>query len=547
MRLSKRLLFLLAISFLASGVSAHEEKHQHPAGKPEDFGSVHFPVSCTPAAQKQFGRAVAILHSFGYQLAEKAFSGVVASDSGCAMGYWGIAMSLYHPIWYPPDGESLKKGWAAVEKAKSVGAKTDRERDYIGAIEVFYKDSDRLDHGTRAVSYEKAIEGVYRRYPEDREAAAFYGLALLSTAPATDKTYANQKKAADILEKVFTEEPRHPGAAHYIIHSFDSPALAARALSAARSYAKIAPSASHALHMPSHIFTRLGLWQESIDSNRASAAAAKQEAIQLKMAGTHGQQLHAMDYLEYAYLQGGRDAEAKRVVDELASFSKAEPETLTEGYAFAAIPARYAIERGRWSEAASLALRPSAFPWDRFPYAEAVTRFGRALGAARSADLAGARKEVERLQSLHDEQAKVKEGYNFADQVEILRREAAASLAQADGRKEEAVKLLRSAAELEDSTEKHPVTPGAILPAHELLGDLFLELHQPADALREFEASLQASPNRFHGLSGAARAAQAAGDRQKAQALYTKLLAVCDRADGARPEVTEARAYLASK
>ncbi len=501
---------------------------------PEKLGHVHFPVSCTAEAQKQFDRAVALLHSFWYAEAAKAFTAVTETDPDCAMGYWGIGMSLWYPLWEPPSTATLKKGSDALEKAKASPSKTERERDYIAAIEAFYKDSHKLDHRTRALAYEKAMEQVYRRYPDDREAALFYALALNATAVPTDKTCENQRKAGEILERIFAKQPDHPGVAHYIIHSFDYPPLASRALSAARKYGQIAPSVPHALHMPSHIFTRLGLWQESIQSNRDAAAAAKEQ-------GWVFEQLHAMDYLMYAFLQGAQDAEAKRVLHERNSFTKEMPENFASAYAFAAIPARYAIERRRWSEAAALEPRPS-----RIIYSEAITYFARAIGSARTGNVANARKDLETLQSLHGALIEAKQGY-WADQVEIQRRAAAAWLAHAEGKRDEAISLMRAAADLEDSTEKHPVTPGSIVPARELLGDLLLELHEPAKALNEFEASLQASPSRFHGLYGAARSAELSGNQEKAKTYYAQLIAVCNHADSERPELQHAKIFLAKK
>ena len=528
---------------LASAASTHEG-HQHPAGGLERLGTVHFPVSCNAAARLEFERGVAMLHSFWFEEAGKAFSHVTETDPGCAMGYWGVAMSLYHPLWDPPDTTALRQGRTAVEKAESVGVQTERERDYLAAVEAFYQDAEKLDHRTRALAYEKAMERVYLRYPEDREAAVLYALALDATALPTDKTYANQQKAGAILEKVFAEEPNHPGVAHYIIHSYDYPPLAGRALSAARSYAKIAPSVPHALHMPSHIFIRLGLWQEAIQSNRASAAAAREHAAQAFPGSAWDQQLHAMDYLAYAYLQRDQGREAKGVLDELDAIQKAEPESGTSAYAFTAIPARYTLERHRWAEAALLTLRPNTFPWSRYRWAEANLYFARALGAARAGDGASARQEVEKLQSLHDTLVKAAQSY-WADEVDIQRRAAAAWLARAEGKNQEAVTLMRSAAELEDATEKHPVTPGPILPARELLGDLLLELNEPGQALQEFEISLRASPNRFNGLSGAARAAQLAGDPEKARTYYAQLVSLCGNADSTRTELAEARTFLA--
>ncbi len=548
MKLSK--LFALAplvALFLASLIRAQDDhQHQRHHDSPENLGQVNFPISCSPSAQKRFNRAAALLHSFWYEEAEKAFTEVTAIDPGCAMGYWGIAMSNYHPLWAPPTPAELKRGSAAVEKAKATGAKTDRERDYIAAIEAFYKDSEKLDHRARAVAYEKAMEQVYRRHPQDREAAIFYALSLLGTALPTDKSYANQKRAAEILNRVLPAEPEHPGVAHYIIHSFDYPELAEFALPAARSYAKIASSSPHALHMPSHIFTRLGLWQESIQSNIASAEAAKNHVAKTHPGAASFDQLHAMDYLEYAYLQGAQDLKAKAVFDELSRISKLDLENLAAAYAFAAIPARYTLERRRWAEAAKITLHPSAFPWSKFPYAEAIIYFARAVGAARSGDASAARKDVEKLAAIQSALAGAKDAY-WADQVEIERRAAAAWLAFAEGDREKALETMRSAADLEDSTEKHPVTPGAIIPAREMLGDLLIELNRPEQALREFEASLRKAPNRFNGLYGAARAAAASGNRTKAAEYYARLVKLGERADGARPELEQAKKFLTRK
>lgn len=540
MRPNMFLLFAVLAMCLCAAPAAAQDK-----GAPgEKLGTVSFPTSCTLAAQMKFERAVAMLHSFWYEEAVKAFTTVTQTDASCAMGYWGVAMSIYYPLWYPPSEVTLKKGWAAVEKAKAAGGKTPRERDYIGAIEAFYKDSDKLDHRTRTLAYERAMEQIYLRYPQDREAAVFYALALDATAAPTDKMYGNPLKAAAILEKVFAEQPSHPGVAHYLIHSYDYPTLASRALPAARSYAKIAPSVPHALHMPSHIFTRLGLWQESIDSNRASEAAGKDYVAKTGGEGVWDQTLHAMDYLAYASLQVAQDQGAKRILEELVTFRKAEPESLPAAYATAAIPARYALERRSWAEAAGLTTPPMAFPWSRYPWGEAIISFARALGAARSGDITSTRKEVDKLQSFRDALTQAKNTY-WADQVEVQRRAAAGMLARAEGRNQEALDMLRSAADLEGSTEKHPVTPAPIVPARELLGELLIELNQPGPGLREFETSLTAEPNRFRSLFGAARAAELSGDVAKAKAFYGKLVTLCDRADTERPELRQAKAFLA--
>ncbi|MCI0389294.1 MAG: hypothetical protein MOB07_11105 [Acidobacteria bacterium] len=537
------------ITALCFSVTLSQEKHQHDhQHDTSELGRVNFPVSCNGAASKQFNRSVAWLHSFEFEEAERTFTAVSVADPKCAMAYWGIAMSNYHPIWAPPTPAELKRGVAAVEKAKSAGAQTQRERDYIAAIELFYKDSDKLDHRTRALAYGEAMEKVYRTYPKDREASVFYALTLIAKGMmANDKSYANEKKAAEILNRVLAAEPEHPGVAHYLIHSYDYPPLANLALGAARSYAKIAPGSAHARHMPSHIFTRLGLWQESIQSNLSSASAAKAYAAKYRLAGAWDQHLHAMDYLVYAYLQGAQDKQAWGVHDELNKIEKAEPESFVAAYAFSAIAARYALERRRWDEAAKLTIVPSTFPWSRFRWAEAHVHFARAMGAARSGDTASARQDVDKLAEIRQNLAQIRGAYDWGKQVEIQYQAATAWLAQAEGKKDEAVRLMRAAADLEDSTDKHPVTPGSIVPAREMLGDLLLETGQPAKALVEFESALRESPNRFNGLFGAARAAEASGDRKKAADYYTQLVKLCERADGSRAELEQARAFLKTR
>ena len=514
-------------------------QHQHPAGEPGKFGKVNFAISCDAAVQPGFNRAVAILHSFGYEKAAGAFAEIAEMDPACGMAFWGLAMTHYHPIWEAPDSTVLKQGWAAVERAKAAGAKTQRERDYIAAIEVFYEDSDKLDHRTRALAYEKAMEQLQAHYPDDREAAIFYALALRGNAPPSDKTYANQKKAGAILERVFAEQPEHPGLPHYIIHCYDYPALADHALDAARRYAKIAPDSPHALHMPSHIFTRLGYWQESIESNLASAAAAEKDSAQ-------GDQVHAMDYLVYAYLQGAQDMEAKKVFEAVPPPRQSDPVYFAALYAIASMPARYAVERHRWAEAAALTVPPGLFPGGRYAWTEANIHFARALGASRVDGTEAARKSLQQLTLLRDTLVQANEEY-WAGQLDIQRETVTAWLTWAEGKKEEALRQMRSAADHEDATEKHSVTPGVILPARELLGEMLLESKQPTQALVAFEATLQAAPNRFNALSGAARGARLSGNHEKAKSYYARLLAICDHADGDRPELQDARTYLAEK
>ena len=514
-------------------------QHEHPAGDVSKLGKVNFPVSCEQSVLSQFNSAVAMLHSFWFEKASETFGSVAEKDPKCGMAYWGVAMTHWHEIWQAPGPADLKAGTAAVGQAKAAGAKTPRERDYIAAIETFYKDADKQDHGTRARAYETAMDQLQARYPDDHEAAIFYALALLATAPPTDKTYVNQKKAGAILEPLYVAEPQHPGVAHYIIHAYDYPPLAERALDAARRYAKIAPDSPHALHMPSHIFTRLGLWQESIDSNLASAASAVRN-------NAPGSEAHSKDYLIYAYLQGAEDRAAKRTLESLPTGRADDPEYVAWLYAAGASPARYAVERHRWSEAAALAVPFTTFPRERYSWTEANLHFARALGAARIGHSAAARGDLQQLASIRDILIHEDNRY-WADQVDIQREIAAAWITLADGKADDALQQMASAAAHEDKTDKHNVTPGVILPARELYGDMLLELKQPRQAMIEFEAVLRTAPNRFNALAGAARAAKLSGEDQTAKAYYSKLLLICSHADGDRPDLRDARSLLARK
>jgi hypothetical protein len=480
-----------------------------------------------------------MLHSFWYEKASDTFAAVAEKDPTCGMAYWGIAMTYYHQIWQAPGPADLNAGTAFLEKAKLAGAKTQREREYIAAIETFYKDADKLDHRTRARAYETAMDRLQARYPNDHEAAIFHALALLATAAPTDKAYVSQRKAGAILEPLFVEQPEHPGIAHYIIHAYDYPPLAQRALDAARRYAKIAPDSPHALHMPSHIFTRLGLWQESIESNLVSTASAQKN-------NAPGNELHAKDYLIYAYLQEARDREAKRALEAPPPSRPDDPQYMNWLYAMGTSPARYAVERHRWAEAAALAVPPNTFPGGRWAWTEANLHFARALGASHLGDTEAARKDVQQLTSLRDTLTQSNDKY-WADQVDIQRESAAAWTTLAEGKREEALKQMRSAADHEDSTDKHNVTPGVILPARELLGEMLLELKEPAQAMVEFEATLRTAPSRFNALSGAARAAKLSGDNERAKSYYAQLLTICEHADGDRPELQDARSLLAQK
>ncbi len=532
---------ILVALLLASRVAAPSR-----AAEGEKFGTVDFASSCSAAAQPPFKVGVALLHSFALDHAIKWFTEAAQTDPGCAIAHWGVAMAwLGNPLAAPPSPRGLKEGWAAVERAKAAGAKTQRERDYIAAIETLYKDADKVDHKTRTLAYAKAMEELAQRYPDDLEAAVFYALALNITLNPADKTYANQLKAAAILEKVFAAQPNHPGVAHYLIHSYDFPPIASKGLPAARRYASIAPAAPHAQHMPSHIFTRVGAWQESIDANRASAKAAAASVAdnQYQFGLRSYEALHAYDYMMYAFLQLARDRDAKALMEEVGATRKLNVDHFAGAFALAAIPARFRLERGLWAEAAALAVTPSDVPWDKFAQAESVIWFARGLGAARSGDLASARKSLARLEALRDALTQAKNAY-WAQQSEIQRRAVAAWTAMAEGKKEEAVTLMRSSADLEDSTEKHPVTPGAIKPARELLGEMLLEVGQPGQALKEFEASQRTDPDRFNGIYGAARAAELAGDREKARVHYAKLVSLAAQADTERPELQQAKAFL---
>ena len=536
----------LAVSVLvAPRARADEVPHVHH-GEGEKLGTVAFPVSCNEAAQAAFGRAVALIHSFWYDEAEKAFGEVAELDPTCAMAYWGIAMSNFHPIWAPPTPAELERGQKAVARAQSLPVPTERERGYIAAIGAYYKDAATRDHVSRKLAFETAMEQVHTQNPKDREASIFYALALLGAAPPNDKTYAKQKKAGALLNEVLPGAEDHPGVAHYLIHSFDYPQLAPIGLPAARVYANIAASSPHALHMPSHIFTRLALWDESIASNIASRDAALQHIQKSKPGYAAFDQLHALDYLAYAYLQQARDGDARRVLEEVAAVDKLDLPNFAAAYALAAVPARYTLERRDWGAAAALTVRPASFPWTTYPYAEALVHFARAVGGARGANLPAARDGLKRLVEIKAALVQANDSF-WAGQVEIQRLAALGWIARAEGRPDDARASLRAAADLEDKTDKHPVTPGSLLPAREMLGDLLLDLGEPAAALREYEISLVTAPGRFNSLAGGVRAAEKAGDPTKAAELFAALQALSAKADGSRPELAALRTAYAQK
>ncbi|MCC4596149.1 hypothetical protein NRY95_00735 [Xanthomonas campestris pv. phormiicola] len=527
--------YLLAI-VVAADASAHDPMHDHAAM--ERLGSVSFATSCNAAAQPRFDRAVALMHSFQFGPAIEGYRAVLEADPSCAIAYWGIALSSWsNPFAGFKSPAQLQQGLKAVNAGRALKAKTPREQAYLEAVAHLYVDADLLDQDTRALAYEQAMARLAAAYPKDIEARIFYALALAAAADPTDKTYAKQLKAGAILETLFAKYPDHPGLAHYIIHAYDEPALASRAAAAAKRYGAIAPSTPHALHMPSHTFTRIGDWQASIDTNLASAASAR-------AAGQPADELHASDYMIYGYLQTGQDKAAGQLAEASAQvFARFDP-TKANGaapasaayYARAAIPARYALERRDWAQAAKLAPVPS-----RFPYADSITYFARGLGAAHLHDGDGARAAIASLDKLHATLAKQGEDY-WAEQTDIQRREVAALLALQEGHVADALTGMRQAADLEDKTQLASVTPGPLAPAREMLGEMLLAHSQPADALTAFEASLVQEPNRFWSLYGAAASARQAGDGAKAHAYFQKLLAMAQHADRPeRPQLIEAR------
>ena len=518
--------------------SAQDHDHAHAASA-EKLGSVTFTTSCSAAAQPQFNRAVALLHSFEFGQAIDGFGATLKVDPSCAMAEWGIALSRWSNPFAAgvrPPGP-LQQGRAAVERARAIGIKTARERAYVDAVSKLYDDFETVNQPDRLRAYREAMSKVAAAYPNDSEASIFYALSLAAAASPSDKTFADQLKAGAILERLIVRQPDHPGLAHYIIHAYDAPPLASRALEAARRYAKIAPSAAHALHMPSHTFTRLGYWQDSIETNIASGEMAKRD-------GSTAEELHAMDYRTYAYLQTAQDRDAKQMLDALPEVrSRFNPDAIGGAapgsagiFALAAIPARYALERGAWAEAAKLEPHPS-----KFPYTEALTYFARAIGGARTGDTATVRNSIDALQKIHSQLAQAGEAY-WAEQTEIQRRAASAWLAFAEHRNAEALAEMRAVAVLEDSTDKSAVTPGPLAPARELLGEMLLELKQPAEARKEFEATMKKEPNRFRAVYGAARAASLMGDRAAAKQYYDQLLKIAERGDKpGRPDLAAAR------
>jgi hypothetical protein len=513
-------------------------------GAPDaEFGSLDFEMSCTGNTKKDFNLAVELLHSFEYDESEKVFAKVINEEPGCAMAYWGVAMCNFHPLWSPPTEAELQKGAKAIAIAKSIKTQSARESLYINAIGAFYENNNAANHYTRYVAFEKAMEQLHIQYPDDPEAAIFYALALDASAAPTDKTYANQKKAGDLLNSLYKKEPNHPGIIHYIIHTYDYPGLADLALPAAKKYTDVAPSSAHALHMPSHIFTRLGLWDDAIHANLKSVAAAKCYAESAGIKGHWDEELHGMDYLVYAYLQKGENHLAEEQVKYLHNITKVYPVNFKVAYAFSAIPSRYILENRKWKEAVSLQVLPENFSWKEFPWQEAIVHFTRVLGAVHTKNMNIAKSELAKLTALHDTLINQKDVYK-ATEVEIQIKTGNAWMQFVFGNKDSALLQMKSAADREDNTGKHPVTPGEVLPARELLGDMQMLAKQNENALQSYEMALQKSPNRFNSLYGAAVAAKNCDNKQKAIYFYTQLLKERDKEKPERKELEEASLFL---
>ena len=549
-----------SVLLFAGPVLSHVDANSTPPapGDLRSAGAIDFQISCSPAVQAQFNRGVALLHSFFYEEARNIFTTVATQDPDCAMTQWGIAQSWWHPIWTPPNPDEMAAGRAAAEKALALKA-TPRERAFIEAINVYYNSPQPESEGPagqschgpigpreRVVAYEKAMRKALDAFPKDFETQVFHAFAVLSVGYATplDTTRANQRAAGQTFDRLWKKHRRHPGVAHYIIHSYDYPELATRALPAAQAYADIAPWVPHALHMPSHIFTRLGMWDEAIAGNQASAEASRSYAAQRKRDAAEVEELHALDYQMYSYLQQARDDSAKQVLDRAAGVRATYPELEFVGaYAMAAMPARYALERNAWAEAATLPIPPRPH-WAKFPFVESLFEYAHALGRARTGDREGARKAVERMRALQAATTDVKFDY-FKKHLDLQIQAASAWLAHAEGRSDEAVAMLRAAAEAEDALGKHPVTPGALVPAREQLGELLLLLKQPQDALAVYEAGLKIYPARFNSLYGAALSAEHMGNNKLARRHYEALAKQAAKADTERAELTHARQYLA--
>lgn len=513
------------------GIGLADEGHHHEDLTEQQLGTVHFPVSCAADVQKDFEKGVALLHSFWYEESEKAFQDIQKRDPKCAMAYWGEGMSVWHQLWNRPDKGTIKKELSGLKKAEKLHAPTDRERDYIAALKLFYSNDGKMDHLQRATAYSAAMEKVDRKYSGDHEAAAFYALSLLASEPDGDTTFVNRKKAGAVLEKLFEVEPNHPGVAHYLIHSYDKPQLAQLGLPAARRYAQIAPFAPHAVHMPSHIFARVGDWQASIASNKASIDATRKSAA-MHMGGA-GHQFHAMDYLIYAYLQIGREADAQAVIEEVRTMPAMHmgDDMDMQTFGMSKFPAMVAVELHHWEEAGALPVIAKAEPGDR-----AYTLWARAMGNARSGKLDEARKDVAQIDAIRKDYVSKSKKYQ-AEWVNMLQQEASAWMMHAEGKDAEAIAALKKVADYEDSVGEEQTS----MPAREILADLLLELKRPTEALAEYQGDLRFNPKRFNGLYGAARAAEMAGQSSQATEYYALLVKTCEGSSSQRPELKKAK------
>jgi tetratricopeptide (TPR) repeat protein len=543
-------LFLVLCAFLLAPVLSQYTRHTSPVAEASEIqidtygnqlGTVQFPMSCSDAAKPLVERGVALLHHMTYDGAKAAFTAAARTDPDCAMGYWGQAMTYIHPLWSDaPNKEDFERGRALVGKARARGKKTDRENAYIAAVGAYYEKGWNKIETANLQSFEAGWENVYRRFPQDIEAASFYSLAHMATASPADKTYTKQKRAGTIAEKVLAQVSDHPGAHHYVIHAYDYPPLASKALNAAHNYGKIAPDIPHALHMPTHIFTRVGLWQESIIMNKRSAAAALKHPAGSEVSLHYP---HALDYLVYAYLQQADDHKAKQVLVDLLNPDDPFQTHIAASYSFTAIPARFALERQQWSEAAVLEPRlPNNYPIEKFPAMEAITYFARALGAARIGNVKFANQALEKLTALHNKAEKTSP--YWAKQIEIQRLSVTAWIEYQEGRKIEALKIMQKAAELESSTEKHPVTPGEILPARELLADMLLDMGRYREAQTEYETTLKRSPNRFNSLYGAGLAAELGNNKSRAVFYYKNIVEITATVKTDREQLKHAKLYL---
>jgi len=514
-----------------SAVGAQEEK----------LGEVNFPISCSASAQTQFNRAVAMLHSFFFPETVKAFTAITRQEPSCAMAYWGVAISQRpNPLVAPFPAELMKNGWEAIEAGRAAGAKTQREKDWLEALAVFFKDYDKVDLRTRTLAYEAAMARLTTSYPDDNEAAIFYALALNEAVDLSDKTYAKQFKAASILQSIEAKLPNHPGIPHYIIHSYDFAAICQQGLPAAQRYAELAPTAPHALHMPSHTFSMLGMWDESIAANIKTIAASQDYEAKNKLDGIYAGVPHSYDFMQYAYLQLGQDDKARALMAEAGAINKVFRPILGSETGLAAVPARYMLERQDWRGAAGLQIPPAV----NAPPAKAIIHFARALGAARSGDLAAAQTDIGKLQELKAALEKASQPY-WAGQVGVQILAAQAWLAHGQGDRAEALKLMRAAADLEDRSEKHVAMENRLYPMRELLADLLMEQNQPAAALPEYETSMKSTPERLRGFYGAARAATATGDKEKSAVYFGSLARLTRNADVDRAEVREAKHFIA--